>query len=223
MTDTLERPRTGRQWAFTPLVAGNSSGAGATRQLVEALSADLGTGSDPIRWLAYCSHMSSTRSWSLFDQEPQAPVIERRPVSDLVDTIRSAFQLSVTELASVLRVKRPTIYSWLKEDPELRPENEKRLRLIASLADEWLKLAPGMQGPASLHGATSPRAFVALLSSEVLDADGLRKALVHEATAARSITRRSRFREDLKSRTPRRSESNFDVATGRPLGPQPIR
>lgn len=27
------------------------------------------------------------------------------------------------------------------------------------------------------------------------------------------------FREDLKSRTPRRSESNFDVATGRPLGP----
>jgi len=27
------------------------------------------------------------------------------------------------------------------------------------------------------------------------------------------------FREDLKSRAPRRSESNFDVATGRPLGP----
>lgn len=221
MTAILERPRTGTQWAFTPLAAGSDSGADTTRQLVEALSADLGTGSDPVQWLVYCSHMSSTRSWSLFDREPQAPVLERRPVSDLVDTIRSAFQLSVTELASVLRVKRPTIYSWLKDNPELRPENEERLRLTASLADEWLKLA-GMQGDASLRGAGPSRDFVALLSSEVFDAGGLRMALADEATAVRSVTRRSRFREDLRSRIPRRSESNFDVATGRPLGPEPV-
>ncbi|WP_024366897.1 hypothetical protein [Arthrobacter sp. TB 26] len=223
MTTILERPRTGTQWAFTPSAERSDGWANATRQLVEALSADLGTGSDPLRWLAYCSHLSSTRSWSLFDREPQAPVLERRPVSDLVDTIRSAFQLSVTELASVLRVKRPTIYSWLKDNPELRPENVERLRLMTSLADEWLKLVPGMQGPASLHGAAPSRDFVALLSSEVFDADGIRMALADEATAARSVTRRSRFREDLRSRTPRRSESNFDVATGRPLGPQAIR
>ena len=223
MTDILERPRTGTQWAFTPLAAGTDSGANVTRQLVEALSADLGTGSDPLRWLAYCSHMSSTRSWSLFDLEPQVPVSERRPVSELVGTIRSAFHLSVTDLALVLRVKRPTIYSWLKENPELRPENEKRLHFMASLADEWLKLVPGTPGPASLRGATPSRGFVALLSSEVLDADSLWMALADEAPAARSVTRRSRFREDLKSRTPRRSESNFDVATGRPLGPQSVR
>lgn len=223
MTDILERPRTGTQWAFTPLATGSDSGAGTTRQLVEALSVNLGTGSDFLQWLAYCSHTSSTRSWSLFDREPQVPVLERRPVSDLVDTIRSAFQLSVTELASVLRVKRPTIYSWLKDNPELRPENENRLRLVASLADEWLKLVPGSQGPASLPGATPSKGFVALLTSEVLDADGLQMALADEAMAAKSVTRRSRFREDLKSRTPRRSESNFDVATGRPLGPQSIR
>ena len=223
MTDILERPRTGTQWAFTPLAAGTDSGANVTRQLVEALSADLGTGSDPLRWLAYCSHMSSTRSWSLFDLEPQVPVSERRPVSELVNTIRSAFHLSVTDLALVLRVKRPTIYSWLKENPELRPENEKRLHLVASLADEWLKLVPGTQGPASLRSATPSRDFVALLSSKVLDADSLWVALADEAPAARSVTRRSRFREDLKSRIPRRSESNFDVATGRPLGPQSVR
>jgi DNA-binding transcriptional regulator YiaG len=223
MTAILERPRTGTQWAFTPLAAGSDSGADTTRQLVEALSADLGTGSNPVQWLVYCSHMSSTRSWSLFDREQQAPVLERRPVSDLVDTIRSAFQLSVTELASVLRVKRPTIYSWLKDNPELRPENEERLRLTASLADEWLKLVAGMRGDASLRGAAPSRDFVALLSSEVFDADGLRAALADEARAARSVTRRSRFREDLRSRVPRRSESNFDVATRRPLGPEPIR
>src|SRR5665213_2596902 len=118
MTDTLERPMTATQWAFTPFPAGVDSGAAAARQLVEALSGNLGTGADPLRWLAHCSRMSSTTSWSLFDNRPKAPVVERRDVSDLVDTIRSAFRLSITELASVLRVKRPTIYSWLKDNPE---------------------------------------------------------------------------------------------------------
>lgn len=223
MTDILERPRTATQWAFTPLARGIDSGADATRQMVEALSADLGTGADPLRWLAHCSRMSSTTAWSLFDPEPQAPALERRHVSDLVDTIRSAFRLSITELASVLRVKRPTIYSWLKDNPELRPENEERLRLMASLADDWLMLVPKMQGADSLDGAAPSRDFVAHLSSAVFDADGVRMALADEATAASGVPRRSRFREDLRSRTPRRSESNFDVATGRPLGPQPIR
>lgn len=221
MTEILERPRSATQWAFTPLAAGSDSGAAATRQLIEALSADLGTGADPLRWLAHCSRMSSTRPWSLFDPEPQAPVLERRHVSDLVDTIRKAFRLSITELASVMRVKRPTIYSWLKDNPELRPENEERLRLMASLADEWVMLVPRMQGPDS-HGAAPSRDFVAHLSSDVFDADGVRMALADEATAVSGVTRRSRFREDLRSRTPRRSESNFDVATGRPLGPQSI-
>lgn len=145
--------------------------------------------------------------------------MERRSISVLVDTIRSAFQLSVTELASVLRVKRPTIYSWLKENPELRPENEERLRLMALLADEWLKLVSG-EGSATLHGVSPSRDFVVLLSSEVIDADRIQVTMAEEA---RSATPRSRFREDLRRRTPRRSESNFDVATARPLGPQTIR
>lgn len=228
MTTIIERPRTGGQSALNPLAAGSDSWVYATRQMVEALSSDLGTGSDPLQWLTYCSHRSFTRSWSLFDQQPQAlfeqqpqaPVVEHRSVSVRVDTIRSAFQLSVTELASVLRVKRPTIYSWLKENPELRPENEERLRLMTLLADEWLKLVSGLEGPASLHGVSPSREFVVLLSSEVIDADRIQMTMVEEA---RSVTPRSRFREDLRGRTPRRSESNFDVATGRPLGPQTIR
>jgi hypothetical protein len=223
MIGVLEREHIATQWAFR-LPAGSDSGVDATRQLVEALSADLGTGSDPLRWLAYCSHTSLTRSWYLFDPEPQAPALERRPVSKLVDTVRSAFKLSITELASVLRVQRPTVYSWLKDNPELRQENEERLRLMASLADEWLGLVSGMQEPGSINGGAPSREFVARLSSsDVSDADGLRMALTDEATAVSSATGRSRFREDLKSRTPRRSESNFDVATGRPLGPQLIR
>jgi transcriptional regulator with XRE-family HTH domain len=219
LQDTRIRPKEA-QWAFVSMPFVDTTGAGATQRLLEALSEHLGTGANALQWLTYCSHLPSTRTWSLFDTSKRAPILENRRTSQLVDTIRKAFRLTVTDLAAVLRVQRPTVYAWLKDDAELKAENEWRLHQVAELADEWLILVPRGGGPDALEGPGLSRDMITLLSLPDLDTEGSRAALADEARTVQSVSRRSRFRDDLSTRAPRRSESEFDLETRRPLGPQ---
>ncbi|MDP2242171.1 MAG: hypothetical protein Q8K18_18695 [Burkholderiales bacterium] len=69
--------------------------------------------------------------------------IQAVSVSDYTATIKAAFGLSISDLAAVLQVKRPTIYAWLDPDtaPEtLRAVNLNRLTSLFSLATYWNNL-----------------------------------------------------------------------------------
>src|ERR1700687_4713982 len=50
--------------------------------------------------------------------------------------IRRYLSMTVTDLAKAMRVGRPTIYSWLRDDASLRPEHAKRLEEIYKIARE---------------------------------------------------------------------------------------
>ncbi len=67
--------------------------------------------------------------------------------SQLIDTgerlaaLRRYFSLNITDLAKVLRVERPTIYSWLQGNSAPHPGNLKRLEKIYQLSRDWRTLS----------------------------------------------------------------------------------
>ena len=59
-------------------------------------------------------------------------------VSEKLARIRANLSLNVSELARVLKVKRPTIYAWMRDDAAiLRSENRLRIDRLHSLARRW--------------------------------------------------------------------------------------
>lgn len=61
-----------------------------------------------------------------------------RSASAKLARIRANLSLNVSELARVLKVERPTIYAWMRDDAAtLRSENRLRLDRLHSLARRW--------------------------------------------------------------------------------------
>lgn len=172
-----------------------------------------------------CRHIES------FSTRPAMPwfVTERRiraegpqrAISEVVNSIRIHFGLTITDLAGVLNVERPTIYSWLKDASEPSGLNRARIMAVARLADAWAAAAGSNQRP-QLNGVVDRGLTllewlrVPILSEQTLTAhlmaEGKKKfqnvpvldyaALAHAASI------------------PESSPSDFDTATGRPLGPE---
>jgi hypothetical protein len=81
--------------------------------------------------------------------------------------IRSLLGLNISELAGVLRVQRPTVYSWQAGTAEPHPDNGNRLRRTYEFALRWSRLCSEPLGewvrkPLDENGRT----LVALLSDE---------------------------------------------------------
>lgn len=62
--------------------------------------------------------------------------VDTRSPADLVATIRDGFAISMSELAAVLGVSRPTAYAWL-EGQEPKPEAMIRIQRLSPAADEF--------------------------------------------------------------------------------------
>jgi len=58
-------------------------------------------------------------------------------LKEIIATIRSSLSLQIKELADVLHVKRPTVYSWINQEVEPSTTNRERLQLIFRLAKKW--------------------------------------------------------------------------------------
>ncbi|MGP6206077.1 helix-turn-helix domain-containing protein [Microbacterium sp. F2] len=153
----------------------------------------------------------------------ESPVVKpNAPISSMVNRIRLAFGLSVTDLAAVLGVERPTIYSWLKDGSTPAPARLARVQQVLALADTWSELGVGRNTPT--------------LTSEVAPGVDLRSALreahlwgaeidlnLREQAAAGPVDEtRSEgllvLAEELGLAA--RPEGEFDIATGRPLAPE---
>lgn len=57
--------------------------------------------------------------------------------SDMLGVIRTSFSLNISELARVLRVERPTVYAWLKDENEPQRSNRERIVAVWRLAQRW--------------------------------------------------------------------------------------
>lgn len=56
---------------------------------------------------------------------------------ETIACIRSALSLQIKELAEVLRVQRPTVYSWINGEVEPSAVNRERMQQVYRLASEW--------------------------------------------------------------------------------------
>lgn len=141
--------------------------------------------------------------------------------SKLVGAIRSAFGLSVTDLASVLGVERPTIYSWLRDQSRPNPARLERIGRVLHLADIWTT--------SRKDGATP--LLDAKIRADLTLLDALRDPLVWEAEIESNLKAQSLITQPRSSRRrlvsmarqygiSERPPGDFDIATGRPLGPQ---
>lgn len=81
----------------------------------------------------------------------------------LIAQIRLSLSLQIKQLAEVLAVERPTVYAWIKEQSEPRPQKRIRLRQLYQLAKRWDELADEPLGKALTDVASDGHSILELL------------------------------------------------------------
>ncbi len=96
----------------------------------------------------------------------------------MVETLRQAFGLNITQLAQVLRIERVTVYAWLRtqESGKLNPSNRRRLWILYRIAQRWCTYAQ-LPGKYLLECLQNTHTTV----FEMLCADDLRSEEFHVA------------------------------------------
>ncbi len=97
--------------------------------------------------------------------------------TQVLSVLQHYLSLNLSELAMVLQVSRPTIYSWLRDQSSPQAQNVARIRQILKLAKIW----PGIsRRPVGLHLKTpvmDGRSVLDLLSQDRIDPELVRTAL----------------------------------------------
>lgn len=144
-----------------------------------------------------------------------APV---RDPAEALSAIQSTFGLSITALAGVLRVERPTVYAWLRATSSPTPTNRERLEKLADLADFWLSLSGGAPLEGLRTEVLSGRSLLELLSEEHLRTFAAESAMRELWKRNADRPRRRPLREIARSRGIATDSTEFDALTGRRLG-----
>ncbi len=92
--------------------------------------------------------------------------------------------LNMSDLAAVLRVSRPTIYAWLRNESDPQTHNIARMVLLHELARTWSAMSPHRLGVYLKRPALRSRSVFDLLCEEHIDRSAVRDAL---ASIARMI------------------------------------
>ncbi|MBM4090962.1 MAG: hypothetical protein FJ276_16295 [Planctomycetes bacterium] len=89
-------------------------------------------------------------------------------VSRLVAHVRSSLSLQIKQLAEVVGVERPTVYAWIKEQSQPRPQKLVRLKGLYQLAKCWDEFASEPLGKAITEVARDGYSILdLLLQSEI--------------------------------------------------------
>jgi hypothetical protein len=112
---------------------------------------------------------------SLNKQKPRRESI-LSPLEQIV-AIRRYLSLNISNLSRVLRVERPTIYSWLRSESFPRTANLDRIRKIYLLAREWRFMSTEpVKGMLTTQYGEAPTLLV-LLSEGTIDEIATRRVL----------------------------------------------
>jgi DNA-binding transcriptional regulator YiaG len=88
--------------------------------------------------------------------------------------VRHYFSLNVSDLARVLRVGRPTLYSWIRGEAEPHRANQDRIDDIYEIASDWRQVTAEPIGWLGRSRSSSGQTFIEALSEERLDQAKLR-------------------------------------------------
>lgn len=102
---------------------------------------------------------------------------------EMISQIRARLGLNMSQLAEVLRVGRPTIYAWLREEQVPHASNRARVRDVWKLAQAWGEITPQPLGADYERLVTRDGYQLReLLSAEPLRTFVIREELVRLAT-----------------------------------------
>lgn len=110
-----------------------------------------------------------------FDETASSDLVS---VSDKISEIRSSLTLNITQTAEILKVRRPTIYSWLREQSVMRSRNTYRLDLVYLIAQMWKKLSDAPIGN-GIYLALNDQGdtLIRLLAQESINVGSVKSAL----------------------------------------------
>lgn len=114
--------------------------------------------------------------------------------------IRRYFAVNVTGMATILRVGRPTVYSWLRDDPTLRANHARRIDEVYGLARKWRSMSNKPVGDLISRSLDSGKTLLDLLSAKTLDEPAIEKALMQVAETLNNKARRGSLVEIAKRR-----------------------
>jgi len=108
--------------------------------------------------------------------------------ADMVAAVKAAFGLSVSQLARIMGVQRPTVYAWLDEEggPDaLRAANRERLLQLTALAEEWNRRSSASARGVLERHVIAGKTLLQWLAQEPLDIDAARRAVAAAADAVK--------------------------------------
>ena len=108
-----------------------------TLALTALLASSIGTGgvaSESV-FQVLCRPATGITALSCSAELDSSQALSSEGISERLTFVQSYFNLPVSQLARILKVQRPTIYSWLRDPPStLREANFNRLELVHRLA-----------------------------------------------------------------------------------------
>lgn len=176
------------------------------------------TGGDAVRLIA----IACDRSGSVSPVRPTKPLVElpgpTRDPREALELIQSALGLSVTALATVMRVERPTIYAWLRASSTPTAANTARIERIAELAEYWLSISGGEAVNDLRAGVLDGKTLLELLSEEHLRTFATETAMryLHKRSMDKP-GQRPTLTEIARTHGISRDATEFDALTGRRL------
>jgi hypothetical protein len=106
--------------------------------------------------------------------------------------IQRYLSMNVTDLAKVLRVGRPTVYSWLRDEALLRGDHAQRVEMVYGLARKWRMISSRPVGSFLKQPLASGETPLSLLSAKTLDEFEIQAAFADiQAALTRTIRRQS--------------------------------
>lgn len=126
--------------------------------------ANLHTFTGPISHI--CSfHVSQSEEERLLDAQEK------------ITGIRHYLSLNMTDLARVLKVGRPTVYSWATTTVTLHNAHRQRIDAVYAIAREWRALSSKPMGSLVRQPFEDGRTMIDLLSPQELDAKAIRAGM----------------------------------------------
>jgi hypothetical protein len=83
--------------------------------------------------------------------------------------IRRYLSMNVTDMARALRVARPTVYSWLRDEAGLRGHHLQRMEAIYGIARRWRRISSQPVGTFLAQPLASGDSLLGLLSAKALN------------------------------------------------------
>lgn len=124
--------------------------------------------------------------WALY---PRAYKIINPSHNEIIAAIRSSLSLQIKELAEILRVQRPTVYSWIKNEVEPSQTNRERLQHLYRIALKWKQLCNLPADSLIRSTGADGHSVLELLKADEVDQAAIMNRLEGLATQRRKMKR----------------------------------